>query len=117
MPRSKPTFFWTDYPIEELYLSTRTHNAVTRGAGIKTIGQLAAASDQMLRWCPGFGEGALRETRVAVRMFLTRIGKMNDEAIALNKAVRDASGIELTERQTIDVVAILTKENWVLQRA
>jgi len=113
----KPTADWTVIPIKELGLSTRAFNAVTRGAGCRTIGDLAAKSDADLRTSPGMGPTSLQECRQALRRFLTERGFMGDIANALVRAARDAGTHDLTQSDAIAVIAALGNEGWELRRA
>lgn len=112
----KPKGDWSTIPVKELGLSTRAFNAVTRGAGCKTIGELAAKSDAELRWCPGMGPGSLAECRAAVRRFLTERGFMGDVANALIRAMRDAGCHDMTQSDAIATINALGAEGWEIRR-
>lgn len=111
----KSTSNWADASVKELNLSTRAFNAVTRGAKIKTVGELAAKSDDDLCWCPGFGPTTLRECRTAIRQFLTERGQMGDVASALRRSINEA-GADLTPGQAIFAINNLANSGWELRR-
>lgn len=112
----KPKGSWTEIPVKELELSTRAFNAVTRGAGCRTLGELAAKSDLELRWCPGMGPTSLTECRAALRRFLTERGFMGDVANALVRATRDAGCSVMTQNDAIATINALGAEGWEIRR-
>ncbi len=59
---SKSELGENDEAVEDLKLSTRTTNALY-SAGLKTLGEIIARSEQDLLGLPGFGETALKEVK------------------------------------------------------
>jgi DNA-directed RNA polymerase alpha subunit len=51
-----------DMPIERIIFSTRIQNAL-RAAGLNTVGEVRAVSDEALISLPDFGKGSLSELR------------------------------------------------------
>jgi len=63
-----------DTPIENVRISTRVRNALTT-AGLKTVGEIRAASDATLLSLPDLGKGVCRSSSGDVGPSLNRWGQ------------------------------------------
>lgn len=112
----RPRADWTGIPVKQLNLSSRAFNAVTRGAGIRTIGELAARSDDNLRNCAGIGLVTLREIRLSVRRFMTERGADGDITGALTRASLAAGCDMIDHCDALAIIEALAQEGWEIRR-